>query len=182
MPNVPALAYLRTSSQANVGGDSGERQRLAITGYAARAGLEVVSEFYDAAVSGADPIDQRRGFIDLLSYSKAHDVGVVLVETASRFARSLMVQELGLQLLQREGVRLVAVDSPETFADDGDPMVEAVRQILGVMAQLEKALTVAKPKVRYVVSPSPFEVLMTEVLPRRTMDRIVGKRLGLLKT
>ncbi len=45
---------------------------------------------------------------------------------------------------------------------------------------IHKALTVAKPKVRYVVSPSPFEVLMTEVLPRRTMDRIVGKRLGLL--
>lgn len=43
-----------------------------------------------------------------------------------------------------------------------------------------KALTLPKPKHRYVVSPSPFEVLMTEVLPRRTMDRIVGKRLGLL--
>lgn len=104
----------------------------------------VVAEFYDEAVSGADPIDQRKGFIDLLAYAKAHDVGKVLIETARRFARSLMVQELGLQLLQREGVKLVAVDSPETFADDGDPMVEAVRQILGVMAQLEKALTVAK--------------------------------------
>ena len=43
-----------------------------------------------------------------------------------------------------------------------------------------KGLTASKPKHRYVVSPSPFEVLMTEILPRRTMDRIVGKRLGLL--
>ena len=144
MPMTPALAYLRTSSATNVGGDSGERQRLAILGYAARAGLEVVAEFYDAAVSGADPIDQRGGFLDLLAYAKAHGVAVVLVETASRFARSLMVQELGLQVLQREGVKLVAVDSPETFANDGDPMGEAVRQILGVIAQLEKALTVAK--------------------------------------
>ena len=144
MTITPALAYLRTSSAANVGGDSGDRQRLAIQGYASRAEVKVVAEFYDEAVSGADPIDQRRGFIDLLAYAKAHDVGTVLVETASRFARSLMVQELGLQLLQREGVKLVAVDSPETFADQGDPMVEAVRQILGVMAQLDKALTVAK--------------------------------------
>lgn len=42
------------------------------------------------------------------------------------------------------------------------------------------ALTAAKPKVRYVVSPSPMQVLMTEVLPKRTLDRVVGKRLGLL--
>ncbi|WP_454714380.1 SDR family NAD(P)-dependent oxidoreductase [Caulobacter segnis] len=42
------------------------------------------------------------------------------------------------------------------------------------------ALTAAKPKVRYVVSPSPMQVLMTEILPKRTLDRITGKRLGLL--
>lgn len=42
------------------------------------------------------------------------------------------------------------------------------------------ALTADKPKVRYVVSPSPMQVLMTEILPKRTLDRITGKRLGLL--
>ena len=42
------------------------------------------------------------------------------------------------------------------------------------------ALTAAKPKVRYVVSPSPMQVLMTEVLPKRTLDRITGQRLGLI--
>lgn len=42
------------------------------------------------------------------------------------------------------------------------------------------ALTTAKPKVRYVVSPSPMQVLMTEILPKRTLDRITGRRLGLL--
>jgi NAD(P)-dependent dehydrogenase (short-subunit alcohol dehydrogenase family) len=42
------------------------------------------------------------------------------------------------------------------------------------------ALTAPSPKVRYVVSPSPMQVLMTEVLPKRTLDRITGKRLGLI--
>lgn len=42
------------------------------------------------------------------------------------------------------------------------------------------ALTTAKPKVRYVVSPSPMQVLMTEILPKRALDRITGRRLGLL--
>ena len=142
----PALAYFRTSSAANVGGDSDTRQRDAVVRYAASAGLQVVAEFYDAAVSGADPIDQRPGFTDLLAHAKEHRVEVVLVETANRFARSLMVQELGLQMLKREGIQLIAADSPNAFTAEGDPMAEAVRQMLGVMSQLEKAMTVAKLK------------------------------------
>ncbi|HWU81377.1 MAG TPA: SDR family NAD(P)-dependent oxidoreductase, partial [Caulobacter sp.] len=47
-------------------------------------------------------------------------------------------------------------------------------------AAIHTALTAARPKVRYVVSPSPMQVLMTEILPKRTLDRITGKRLGLL--
>ena len=42
------------------------------------------------------------------------------------------------------------------------------------------ALTTPTPKTRYVVSPDPFQVFMTSVLPKRTLDRIIGKRLGLL--
>jgi NAD(P)-dependent dehydrogenase (short-subunit alcohol dehydrogenase family) len=42
------------------------------------------------------------------------------------------------------------------------------------------ALTAPSPKTRYVVSPDPFQVFMTGVLPKRTLDRIIGKRLGLL--
>lgn len=139
-----AIAYLRTSSAANVEGDSSERQRLAVRQYAERAGLEVVAEFYDAAVSGADPLDAREGFVALLAYVQREGVGTVIVETSSRFARALMVQELGLQVLRRAGVRLIAADAPETFTASDDPMVTAVRQVLGVLAELEKAMTVAK--------------------------------------
>lgn len=43
------------------------------------------------------------------------------------------------------------------------------------------ALTAPRPKVRYTVSPSPFQTFMSEkVLSPRALDRIVGKRLGLL--
>jgi DNA invertase Pin-like site-specific DNA recombinase len=56
-----AYAYLRTSSAANVGADkdSDKRQREAIHAFAKRAGYEIVDEFYDAAVSGADHINER---------------------------------------------------------------------------------------------------------------------------
>ena len=61
---VPAIAYLRTSSAANAGTDknSDRRQREAIQTFARRAGYDLMGDFYDAAVSGADPIDMRPGF------------------------------------------------------------------------------------------------------------------------
>jgi DNA invertase Pin-like site-specific DNA recombinase len=61
-----AVTYIRTSSAANVGPDkdSDRRQRQAIAAFAKRSGLELVGEFNDAAVSGADPIESRPGFAE----------------------------------------------------------------------------------------------------------------------
>ncbi len=41
------------------------------------------------------------------------------------------------------------------------------------------ALTTAKPKVRYTVAPNPLQQLMVATLPKRTMDRLFARRLGL---
>lgn len=138
-----AAAYLRTSSATNVVGDSSTRQRDAITAYAAKTGLEVGAEFYDGGVSGADPIDTRQGFADLLAWCAETGCGVILVEAASRFARDLAVQLAGHELLRERGIDLVPVDAPDYFADPG-PTAEMVRQILGAVAQFEKASLVAK--------------------------------------
>jgi hypothetical protein len=82
---------LRTSSAANVGTDkdSDKRQRAAIEAFAKRAGYELLNEFYDAAVSGADPIDSRPGFASMLERIEGNGVRTIIVETASRFARDL---------------------------------------------------------------------------------------------
>jgi NAD(P)-dependent dehydrogenase (short-subunit alcohol dehydrogenase family) len=42
-----------------------------------------------------------------------------------------------------------------------------------------EALTLAHPKVRYQVAPDPLRHLMTAILPKRTVDGIIAKRLGL---
>ena len=42
------------------------------------------------------------------------------------------------------------------------------------------ALTLPKPKVRYQVAPDPMRHLMTAVLPKRMVDKIIAKRIGLL--
>ena len=41
------------------------------------------------------------------------------------------------------------------------------------------ALTLPNPKVRYSIVPDPMQVLMASLLPRRTVDKIIAKRLGL---
>lgn len=42
------------------------------------------------------------------------------------------------------------------------------------------ALTTPKPKVRYAVTPQPLQDWMTRTLPKRMVDRIIARTLGLL--
>jgi DNA invertase Pin-like site-specific DNA recombinase len=142
-----AIGYIRTSSAANVGEgkDSDRRQRVAIERFAKRAGYDVVDWFEDAAVSGADPIDARPGFSAALARIAGNGVRTIIVETANRFARDLMVQEVGFSILKDLGITLIAADSPASFLDDG-PTSKLIRQILGAVSEFDKAMTVAKLK------------------------------------
>ena len=42
------------------------------------------------------------------------------------------------------------------------------------------ALTIANPRVRYQITPDPMRHFITAVLPKRRVDKIIAKRLGLL--
>jgi DNA invertase Pin-like site-specific DNA recombinase len=146
-PEKPAraVAYCRTSLAANVGPDKDSlaRQRAAVAAYAKAHRLDIVREFRDEAVSGADPIDRRPGFVAMLAHLHADGARTILVETAGRFARDLAVQLTGHDLLKARGIELVPVDAPDHFADD-TPTARMVRQILGAVAEFEKASLVLK--------------------------------------
>jgi DNA invertase Pin-like site-specific DNA recombinase len=148
MKKTTATAYFRTSSAANVGNDkdSLKRQQEAVTAYAKAHKLEIVREFYDAAVSGADPIGDRAGFVEMLSYIHGNGAKIILVENASRFARDLAVQLAGHELLKQRGIDLIPVDAPDHFINETPPAV-MVRQILRAVSQFEKASTVEKLRV-----------------------------------
>jgi NAD(P)-dependent dehydrogenase (short-subunit alcohol dehydrogenase family) len=45
---------------------------------------------------------------------------------------------------------------------------------------IAEALTAAQPNVRYQITPDPMRHLMTAVLPKRMVDRIIARRLGLM--
>jgi DNA invertase Pin-like site-specific DNA recombinase len=144
---VEAIAYLRTSSAANVGADkdSDRRQRAAIESFAKASGYELIDEFYDAAVSGADPIPERPGFVAMLDRIARNGVRTILVESPDRFARDLAVQLAGHDHLRSLGITLIPASSPDFFIED-TPTAVLVRQVLGAIAQFEKATTVAKLK------------------------------------
>ena len=73
------------------------------------------------------------------------------------------------------------------------PFYPALKKVREVMLQFGKnglpaetiaetvfeALTTAKPKVRYQITPDPIRHLATAILPKRTIDRIIARRLGL---
>jgi DNA invertase Pin-like site-specific DNA recombinase len=143
--STKAVAYLRTSSSTNVGQDkdSERRQQEAISAYAQAAGYEVVDNYYDAAVSGADAVTARPGFSAMLERLMSNGVRTILVETASRFARDLIVQETGHEMLKARGIDLIAVDSPDSFVAD-TPTATLIRQVLGAVSEFEKAMLVEK--------------------------------------
>ncbi len=145
---VKAVSYIRTSSAANVGADkdSDKRQRAAIEAFAKRAGIVLVDEFADPGVSGADPIEARPGFAALLDRIEANGVRTVIVEDASRFARELVTQELGIIALIKRGVRVLTA-SGDDLTDTSDPSRVMMRQIAGSFAEYEKARLVAKLRV-----------------------------------
>jgi NAD(P)-dependent dehydrogenase (short-subunit alcohol dehydrogenase family) len=74
------------------------------------------------------------------------------------------------------------------------PYLPALKKIMAFMMQLGEtglpaeriaaivfeALTAASPKVRYQITPDPMRHLITATLPKRLVDRIIAKRLGLV--
>ena len=135
--------YLRTSSATNIDGDSEDRQKEAITKYADSQGYEIVSGAYDQAVKGSDSIHEREGFAKLIQYCIDNDVTTILCENASRFARDVIVQELGYRELKKLNLQLIPVDAPDYFTGDS-PSLNMIRQILGAVSEFEKSNLVSK--------------------------------------
>jgi NAD(P)-dependent dehydrogenase (short-subunit alcohol dehydrogenase family) len=49
-----------------------------------------------------------------------------------------------------------------------------------IAERIAEALTSASPKVRYQITPEPMRYLMMAILPKRMIDKIIAKRLGLM--
>ena len=143
---IKAFAYLRTSSATNVGEhkDSQKRQRDAIERFAKRNGFTIVDTFYDDAVSGEDDIASRPGFSAMLDALEANGTRTVIVEDASRFARKVLVQELGIVALIARQVSCWSAAGEIELTNTEDEFKVAMRQVAATFAELEKKRLVKK--------------------------------------
>lgn len=155
MPNrqnhepLNAVAYLRVSTSAQaVDGYGLDAQEEACRAYAKRHGLHIVHVFRDEGVKGALPADQRPGVMSALTALEDGNVDLILVARLDRLARELTVQEAILAQVWKVLNRAVhAADMGEVIRDDpDDPMRTAMRQMVGVFAQLEKGIAVKRMK------------------------------------
>jgi len=137
--------YLRTSSNTNVDGDSSVRQQEAIEKYAEANNMFIKQWAYDEGVSGKDMPLERDGFSQLAEWCIDNKCDTILTESASRFSRDVIVQEVTLLKLKEMELNVIPVDSPEYYKGD-EPSITMIRQILACVAGFERSSIVQKLK------------------------------------
>ncbi len=140
------VAYLRVSTdrQAEEGFGLDVRDR-AIRRWARDNDHRVVMTTRDEGVSGSNGVDVRVGLHEALAAVKDRAVGGLVVYRLDRLARKLTVQEATLSKVWDVGGAVFAVDLGEVPRDDpDDPIKTALRQMVGVFAQLERGMIAAR--------------------------------------
>jgi len=145
MEKKRAVAYYRTSSASGVGEDKDTlpRQKEAVKKFCLLEKIELVAEFYDGNVSGTMPVMDRPEFSKLFNFCMKHGIDTVLVETANRFSREVLVQLIGHDQLKESGLSLIPVDAPMHFLEDS-PTAEMLRIIVAAVSMYEKKSLVKK--------------------------------------
>ena len=146
------VMYTRVSSKAQVKDGYG----LAIQARDCRAwakanGHKIVLHFSDDAVKGALPAEERPGLQDALRAIRSGQADGLVCGKLDRLARALTTQEAVLAQAWRPRAgghapgRVFCADQGEILPDDpDDPMRTAMRQMMGVFAQLDKSLAVQR--------------------------------------
>jgi DNA invertase Pin-like site-specific DNA recombinase len=135
------VAYLRVSSEGHVDGYGLDLQRRSVRAWAKANGHRIVHTCVDEAVSGALEAADRPGLACALEAIATGQADGVVVARLDRLARKLTVQEATLALVWQRGARVFAADTGEVHRDDpDDPMRTAIRQVMGVFAELDRKM------------------------------------------
>lgn len=134
------VGYVRVSTVGQVEDGAGlEIQERLIRQWARGQGYRLLAVYRDEGVSGSR--EDRKGLEEALASVRYNGANALAVSSLDRLARSLTVQEAGLQQVWSAGGRVFALDTGEVLADDpDDPVRTFVRQVLGAVAQLEAGM------------------------------------------
>jgi DNA invertase Pin-like site-specific DNA recombinase len=103
-----------------------------LRGYAAHAGLDVVQDYCDVAVSGRR--ETRPQLNALMAAARKREIDCVLLLKFDRFGRSTRHLLTALEEFDHLGVRFISVQDQ---VDTDSPMGRAMFTIIGAMAELE---------------------------------------------
>lgn len=132
-----AIGYIRVSTEEQVRNGMGlEIQEKDLTEYAKNNKVELLKIFEDAGVSGANDVTKRKGLNKLLEYCKKNAVNQVLVTKMDRLARDVYIQLWIEKELKICDVEIISINEDNLNGDDY--MTKAMRQMVGVFAELEK--------------------------------------------
>lgn len=144
---MKVFAYLRVSGRSQVDGDGFPRQREATIEFCKTFGLEFAGEFSEKAVSGTVEGMGRPEFAEMLYRAEENKIDAIVVERMDRLARDLMVSEIMLAECRKKNIKVFSADQGaliDMASDGGDPTRVLIRQILGALAQWDKAQLVKK--------------------------------------
>ncbi len=139
-----AFGYVRVSGKSQVEGDGFERQELAIRKYAKAHDIQVVRVFREKGVTGTKACEDRPAWMDLMESLHSNGTKTVIIEKLDRLSRDLMVQEVTVADIQKDGFELVSTQEPDLCSSE--PSRVMIRQLFGVVAQYEKSMIVLKLK------------------------------------
>jgi DNA invertase Pin-like site-specific DNA recombinase len=126
-----AALYLRVSTADQ----KPDLQYDGLRSYAAHAGLDIVQDYCDVAVSGRR--EGRPKLNALMSAARDREIDCVLVWKFDRFARSTRHLLTALEEFNHLGVRFISVQDQ---VDTESPMGRAMFTIIAAMAELESSL------------------------------------------
>lgn len=135
-----AIAYLRVSTAEQVAGFGLDVQAQAIDAYCASAGLRLVGTYRDEGISGSNGLETRVGLGEALAALEAGDATCLVVYRMDRLARDLLLQETVVQRLTQRAVAVRSASEPDMDTLSDDPTKTLIRQIVGAIAQYERAV------------------------------------------
>jgi DNA invertase Pin-like site-specific DNA recombinase len=141
-PQLPRLIGYRRVSTAGQIDRYGLAAQLADLKAYARGGYRLVRVETDDAKSGTLPPDERPGLLAALkAVERGEADGLLVPGDLDRLARELIVQEAIMSQVWKAGGTVHTTTRGEILADDpDDPMRTAIRQFMGIFAQLDRAL------------------------------------------
>lgn len=141
------IGYLRVSSEGQVDGYGLAAQQEAIERWARSHGHDLSRLVFDAGVSGTIDAVMRPGLSEVLTAIAQRQADGLVVARLDRLARALTVQEATLAIVWRSGAHAFSAETGEVLADDpDDPMRTALRQVVGVFAELDRRMVVKRLK------------------------------------